>query len=350
MALLQSFINDTQNRPSLAVFQSTVAQTAVPLLRQYLANSQVGKGKPRHRVLFSLLYLPSNLIENSGVDVEVHDWLDNVPGYSTDYFNPGLQLLSTLDQTLNTTSSSVDVVIDSIDSLLSDVGSLSEAYKYLRDAHAKIAARPGSTLVLHGTRVDLVSLVTQASFTPSLVHIKAHPTVILDHLAVEYLTPPPPISPPNKFWGVFLPLSQRQKDVNDLVFGSKGEGSGDATEIVVEILVRGVSGRKRNVERELEAWSLSLGPCEWSDLEALRSIWSKQTPAEAPAGADPTQNVSFNLSLTTAQHEARSKVPLPYAHEGQPVEKPVDTTGTIFYDPDSADDIDDDDPDEDLDI
>ncbi|KAF6765961.1 hypothetical protein DFP72DRAFT_1028776 [Ephemerocybe angulata] len=328
MALLQSFINDTQNRPSLAVFQSTVAQTAVPLLRQYLANSQVGKAKPRHRVLFSLL--------TQGVDVEVHDWLDNVPGYSTDYFNPGLQLLSTLDQTLNTTSSSVDVVIDSIDSLLSDAGSLSEAYKYLRDAHAKIAARPGSTLVLHGTRVDLVSLVTQASFTPSLVHIKAHPTVILDHLAVEYLTPPPPISPSPKFWGVFLPLSQRQKDVNDLVFGSKGEGSGDATEIVVEILVRGVSGRKRNVERELEAWSLSLGPCEWSDLEALRSIWSKQTPAETLLKMCPSI-----LSLTTAQHEARSKVPLPY---------PVDTTGTIFYDPDSADDIDDDDPDEDLDI
>lgn len=68
--------------------------------------------------------------------------------------------------------------------------------------------------------------------------------------------------------------------MNDLVFGSKGEGSGDSGEIVVEMLVRGVAGRKRNVDRELEAWSLALGPCQWSDLEELRSIWSKQAPAE----------------------------------------------------------------------
>ena len=35
---------------------------------------------------------------------------------------------------------------------------------------------------------------------------------------------------------------------------------------------------------------------------------------------------------------------------GQAVEKPAETKGAIFYDPDSADDLDDDDPDEDLDI
>jgi elongator complex protein 5 len=58
-------------------------------------------------------------------------------------------------------------------------------------------------------------------------------------------------------------------------------------------------------------------------------------------------------------------VPLPYAHEGQlsllflsasHVERDrkgksiINVRGAIFYDPDSADDIDDDDPDEDLDI
>jgi len=59
-------------------------------------------------------------------------------------------------------------------------------------------------------------------------------------------------------------------------------------------------------------------------------------------------------------------VPLPYAHEGQlslllflsanHVERErkgksiINVPGAIFYDPDSADDIDDDDPDEDLDI
>jgi len=37
-------------------------------------------------------------------------------------------------------------------------------------------------------------------------------------------------------------------------------------------------------------------------------------------------------------------------HLGQPAESSGAAKGTIFYDPDSADDIDDDDPDEDLDI
>lgn len=139
---------------------------------------------------------------------------------------------------------------------------------------------PGSTLILHGTCTELISLVTQTSFTPSLVHIKGHPTAILHHLSVEYLTPPPPLSPEPKFWSVFLPLSQRQKDVNVLVFGSNGEGSGDSNEIVLEMLVRGLAGRKRNVDRELEAWSLARGPCEWRHLETLKSIWAKQAPPE----------------------------------------------------------------------
>ncbi|KAJ2914879.1 hypothetical protein MD484_g5547, partial [Candolleomyces efflorescens] len=348
MALLRTFTSDPQNRPTLVVFQSSAAQTTVPILRQYLSKSLTTKDKPRHRILFSLIHLPSDLVE--GGEVEIHDWLENVPGYSPNYFNPGTQIVSTIERALENTTSPIDVVIDSIDTLLSDIESPSDIYKHLHSAHKKLSARPGSSLILHGTNIELISLVTQASFTSSLVHIKGHPTVILTHLNTEYLTPPPPLSLDVKFWSVFIPLSQRQRDVNELVFGAKGEGSGDPNEIVVEILVRGGTGRKRNVERELEAWSVSLGPCRWSDLEALKTIASKRGPVEAPTAADPTQNLSFNLSLTTAQQEARAQVPLPYAHEGKPVEKPADTKGAIFYDPDSADDLDDDDPDEDLDI
>lgn len=101
MTLLQTFINDAhQSRPSLAVFQSSAAQTTIPLLRQFLSKgSTLSKGKSRQRILFSLLYLPSNLIDDQSVSqIEVHDWLDNVPGYSPEHFNAGLQLLSTIDQ------------------------------------------------------------------------------------------------------------------------------------------------------------------------------------------------------------------------------------------------------------
>jgi len=83
---------------------------------------------------------------------------------------------------------------------------------------------------------------------------------------------------------------------------------------------------------------------------------------------DPTQNLSFNLSLSESQQRSRAEVPLPYAHEGltshieyiplvclfnctgQRIDMARSNTGVIFYDPDSADDIDDDDPDDDLDI
>jgi len=121
-------------------------------------------------------------------------------------------------------------------------------------------------------------------------------------------------------------------------------------ELVVEVLVRsGGEGRRRAVERVLEGWSDSKGgPCELNEMESLKAIWSKIPVAEELA-PDPTQNISFNLNLTDSQQQSRAQVPLPYAHEGKAVERQV-TSAAILYDPDSADDIDDDDPDEDLDI
>ena len=75
---------------------------------------------------------------------------------------------------------------------------------------------------------------------------------------------------------------------------------------------------------------------------------------------DPTQNLPFSLSLTAPQEIARSQVVLPYVHEGEWVmgvtgvwNKPyigkpgaTQAVPAIYYDPDSADDIDDDDLDE----
>lgn len=76
--------------------------------------------------------------------------------------------------------------------------------------------------------------------------------------------------------------------------------------------------------------------------------------------------MTFNLNLTPEQQQSRAQVPLPYAHEGAfphgpwfinvltvlyfPGKVEQSAPAAILYDPDSADDIDDDDPDEDLDI
>lgn len=99
MSLLQTFITGSHTRPSLAVLQSTQAQTALPILRLYLSTSPTENRRPRHKVLFTLRYDPSNLIDASSTkEVEVYDWIDNVPGFSVDNFHPGKHLISTLAQ------------------------------------------------------------------------------------------------------------------------------------------------------------------------------------------------------------------------------------------------------------
>lgn len=206
------------------------------------------------------------------------------------------------------------------------------------------------------------------------------------------MTPPPPLSSSEKFWSIFIPVAERHYESDKLVFGSAGSGSGEK-DFVVEVLIRGAdaSGRgRRAAERVLEGWSSANGaPCELSDLENLRNVWTTRKSLDVVRirsrfgiffhtddgrnvfqdRPDPTQNLSFNLNLTPEQQQSRAQVPLPYAHEGMfPIRKLLShsskqfqgipmtlsvnehTSAAILYDPDSADDLDDDDPDEDLDI
>jgi len=251
---------------------------------------------------------------------------------------------------------SVDIIVDSIDTLLSDISSPSAVYNAFSKALAIIrSTSPDSRLILHIIApCPLIASLSETRFSPTLIHLTAHPPVVLSHLATAYLTSPPPLSPLDKFWNVFTPFVDRHYESENLVFGNEGEGApGD--EIVVEILIRGSSdkgigmgtGRKRAVEKVLEGWrSVSGVPCELNELESLKSLWSKKFIPEN-ATPDPTQNISFNLQLTVEQQQSRAQVPLPYAHEGNPIPT---QSAAILYDPDSADDIDDDDPDEDLDL
>jgi elongator complex protein 5 len=80
-----------------------------------------------------------------------------------------------------------------------------------------------------------------------------------------------------KFWSLFLPISERVHDTEQLVFGADGEGSGHRTEFVVEVVIREGSGRHRSVERVLEGWSTNQGgPCELTALEGLSYLLKKQ--------------------------------------------------------------------------
>lgn len=183
----------------------------------------------------------------------------------------------------------------------------------------------------------LLPLLTTTKMSPTLTHIVAHPPALLVHLTTANLIPPPPSTPPERFWPAFSPLAARAWEVEKLVFGSEGSGLADGwSEIVLEVLVRGASAsneKRRGAERSLEAWSRPRGPCDLTDLESLRSVWTRSSALEETvsqcaqhrsiqlthrqAALDPTQNLSFNLGLTHDQQQARSNVPLPYAHSGE---------------------------------
>ncbi|XP_064611750.1 elongator complex protein 5-like [Liolophura sinensis] len=88
---------------------------------------------------------------------------------------------------------------------------------------------------------------------------------------------------------------------------------------------------------------------EWKPSNAMATDVSESQ-------LDPTANLTFNLSLTDEEKQARSKLVLPYT---KAMDRPVigtDNTsgggegGKIFYQPDEADDFDEEDPDDDLDI
>ncbi|KAF9481381.1 hypothetical protein BDN70DRAFT_763951, partial [Pholiota conissans] len=346
--LLTSVLKNDTNRHPLVLLQSSLSQTSLPILRNILVQNATAKGSPRHNVLFCVLYQPSSLTVGSSNSIETYDWTDRIPGFGkSDYWD---ELLSIVEKALEVPSRSTSIIIDSIDTALLDNGSLAETYKNLSKVCELVKKRPDARLVLHcQSPSSLFSLVTQTAFSSSLSHVVTHPPALIAHIATEFLMPPPPLSPLPKFWSVFLPISERIYDAETLVFGTNGEGSGNSTEFVIELIVREGSGKNRGVERVLEGWSDSLGgPCDLTALESIKPFTKKQIEIDQAATPDPTQNLLFNLNLTSSQQESRARVPLPYAHEGTPITS--NTPAAIFYDPDSADDIDDDDPDEDLDI
>ena len=100
--------------------------------------------------------------------------------------------------------------------------------------------------------------------------------MLLNHIATEFLMPPPPLTPLPKFWSLFLPISERVHDTEQLVFSADGEGTGLQTDFVVEVVIREGNGRHRGVERVLEGWStIQGGPCELSGLESLSHLLKK---------------------------------------------------------------------------
>lgn len=181
-------------------------------------------------------------------------------------------------------------------------------------------------------------------------------------------------------------------EVIDWAASGEGEAETMMGGVVVQVLVRKLQGgANKGMSRSLEALvpgGTGLAACSWNELDGLRDVGRTYVSS----GVEPEQesqevgsrfgaldrlgltgrqnhpsqqHTPFNLSLTAAQQASRAQVPIPYAHEGvsfsssdkwllmarlgdnAPSAVPQ---GGIIFEPGSEDDMDDDDPDEDLDF
>lgn len=88
------------------------------------------------------------------------------------------------------------------------------------------------------------------------------------------------------------------------------------------------------------------------DVTEIKAVDTSKVAMETNQ-VDPAANLTFNLTLTDKEKEARSQVKLPYTHDVSRQDETLSKSvgeGKIFYQPDEADDFDEEDPDDDLDI
>ncbi|EDO31010.1 predicted protein, partial [Nematostella vectensis] len=87
---------------------------------------------------------------------------------------------------------------------------------------------------------------------------------------------------------------------------------------------------------------------DWTTPKAAQQEITSEKPV------DPTSNLTFNLKLTDAEEKARANIQLPFMHNSTSLlvssGNNAQESSQIFYQPDAADDFDEDDPDDDLDI
>lgn len=90
--------------------------------------------------------------------------------------------------------------------------------------------------------------------------------------------------------------------------------------------------------------------CDDFSLETVSEI---EKEPEDIAQVDPTVNLTFNLRLSETERERRESATLPYTFTDSKKRSLLQASGgsaKIFYDPEPIDDVDEDDPDDDLDV
>ncbi|KAG8878339.1 hypothetical protein FRB97_002593 [Tulasnella sp. 331] len=337
-------------KPTLVLLEYDLSSSPWPIVRRLLQES-------RRTVVLALTGTRKDLFGNrdagrtSDSDTFL-DWTEHVPDFEVSVENgaswedPRPAFREALEQATSSSkvSEPLTALIDSVDTLVDDLGSISIAQRFLSDSLRSLSRVSGSRLVLPiRSSSTLLHLVLPISFSQDLTHLTIHSPQRVRRVREMYMVTPG--SDEARFWKLF-----HGPDMGNLL------DDRDWTEGVVKLFVRSGVGKGSGIKTTLEAWTLgedgAAQACHWDELSSLKGL---SNPGPGGGLFKPGSGVkkmggsldtlSFNLSLTQSQQEAKSQVSLPYVHQGQEANGSV-----IHYDPDSADDMDDEDPDEDLDL
>ncbi|KDE07552.1 hypothetical protein MVLG_02223 [Microbotryum lychnidis-dioicae p1A1 Lamole] len=267
-------------------------------------------------------------------------------------------------------------------------------------------AFPSPTPTPASTSSALLAYLLSPSLSSSTVHLTLHPSPLVELLSREY-TLQIPLTPHYSI-PIDLRLPEFLRSFNDRSYGDPfrrprstrdederipldllGSSGNDGGACVVEwstrgvvlptqvlrnsiggmvngkierrVLTRGVEGV---IKKDRGVQGVGLDRVLRKDRMASVNLSSLATPSTTatPASSKPTKSsqptnsieapLPFNLSLTSSQESARSSVPLPFvAKKGDAaMYQGLGGVGKVEYEPDEGDDMDDDDPDEDLEV
>lgn len=104
-----------------------------------------------------------------------------------------------------------------------------------------------------------------------------------------------------------------------------------------------------------QTWWFSILPDFSLDLHEGLPLHSELHRDPHTTQVDPATHLTFNLHLSKKEREAKDSLTLPFQFSSEKQQAllhpvPGQTTGRIFYEPDAFDDVDQEDPDDDLDI
>ncbi|XP_021068911.1 elongator complex protein 5 isoform X2 [Mus pahari] len=104
-----------------------------------------------------------------------------------------------------------------------------------------------------------------------------------------------------------------------------------------------------------QTWWFSILPDFSVTLHEGLPLHSEIQPNRHTTQMDPAAHLTFNLHLSKKEREARDSLTLPFqfsSEKQQALLRPVpgQPAGRVFYEPDAFDDVDQEDPDDDLDI